>query len=197
MVCSRWGRAHSHRFDRLAQISAEQLIIGHRHHLSQPQSKHFFGSKTDFGFSDVDQEQKEHLVKEVFSRVAEKYDIMNDVMSFGTHRLWKDDLVSMLGYKDAAAVNSSVIPRHLDVAGGTGDVAFRSLRELKKYYGASISSEGRDSSRLDDSDLDSKQIVVLDINPEMLKVGMQRAKKLLSKDEQSMVGVMIHLHNEI
>jgi len=59
----------------------------------------------------------------VFEKVAPSYDVMNDVMSGGVHRLWKDYLVSQVG----------VFPgmTHLDVAGGTGDVAFRVLRALR------------------------------------------------------------------
>jgi hypothetical protein len=51
----------------------------------------------DFGFQTVKASQKQDMVKEVFSRVANKYDIMNDLMSMGTHRLWKDEFVSMMG----------------------------------------------------------------------------------------------------
>ena len=50
---------------------------------------------------------------------------MNDLMSAGTHRLWKDKLVSMVGLGAALRTDSKYIPRHLDVAGGTGDIAFR------------------------------------------------------------------------
>ena len=52
---------------------------------------------TDFGYQQVNTNEKEHLVKEVFTKVAQKYDIMNDLMSVGIHRLWKDEYVNMLG----------------------------------------------------------------------------------------------------
>ena len=52
---------------------------------------------TDFGYQQVNTSEKEHLVKEVFTKVAQKYDIMNDLMSVGIHRLWKDEYVNMLG----------------------------------------------------------------------------------------------------
>ena len=57
----------------------------------------FSDAKTDFGFRDIPKEEKESLVHNIFSRVASKYDIMNDFMSMGTHRLWKDELINMIG----------------------------------------------------------------------------------------------------
>src|ERR1700722_8798510 len=75
-------------------------------------------SKTaSFGFRDVPEAEKEGLVREVFSSVAARYDLMNDLMSGGIHRLWKDALVEWL--------NSQPGTKLLDVAGGTGDIAFR------------------------------------------------------------------------
>jgi len=75
---------------------------------------------THFGFQDVPEAEKAGLVHGVFSRVASKYDIMNDVMSVGIHRLWKDAMMDWLAPRPGQ--------RLLDVAGGTGDVAFRFLR---------------------------------------------------------------------
>jgi demethylmenaquinone methyltransferase / 2-methoxy-6-polyprenyl-1,4-benzoquinol methylase len=70
-----------------------------------------------FGFRSVDATQKASLVRDVFDKVADKYDLMNDIMSMGVHRLWKNGMVDQLA------------PRHgrhyLDVAGGTGDIALR------------------------------------------------------------------------
>lgn len=77
-------------------------------------------SKTDFGFQEVDKQDKERMVKDVFSSVAAKYDVMNDFMSMGIHRLWKDEFVSMMGLRAAANVDPNRVPRLLDVAGGTG-----------------------------------------------------------------------------
>jgi len=79
--------------------------------------------KTHFGFREVDKDEKAPLVKGVFDNVASKYDIMNDVMSMGTHRLWKDKFIRVLSPRD----NS----RLLDVAGGTGDIAFRFLKNTQ------------------------------------------------------------------
>ena len=70
-----------------------------------------------FGYRDVPEADKEGLVREVFSSVAGKYDLMNDLMSGGVHRLWKDAFVEWLNPRPGWTV--------LDVAGGTGDIAFR------------------------------------------------------------------------
>ena len=75
---------------------------------------------THFGFREVPEDQKAGLVHGVFSRVASKYDVMNDLMSGGVHRLWKDAMMDWLAPRPGQ--------RLLDVAGGTGDVAFRFLR---------------------------------------------------------------------
>jgi demethylmenaquinone methyltransferase/2-methoxy-6-polyprenyl-1,4-benzoquinol methylase len=75
---------------------------------------------THFGFQDVPEAEKAGMVHGVFSRVASKYDVMNDVMSVGIHRVWKDAMMDWLAPRSGQ--------RLLDVAGGTGDVAFRFLR---------------------------------------------------------------------
>ncbi|WP_439137012.1 bifunctional demethylmenaquinone methyltransferase/2-methoxy-6-polyprenyl-1,4-benzoquinol methylase UbiE [Roseicyclus sp.] len=77
------------------------------------------GRTTHFGFRDVAEDDKAGMVHGVFTNVASKYDIMNDVMSVGIHRVWKDALMDWLVPRDGQ--------RLLDVAGGTGDVAFRFL----------------------------------------------------------------------
>jgi demethylmenaquinone methyltransferase/2-methoxy-6-polyprenyl-1,4-benzoquinol methylase len=73
-----------------------------------------------FGFADVSADDKQRLVNEVFAAVAERYDLMNDLMSGGLHRLWKDDLITMLN-----PPTSDLPFRLIDVAGGTGDVALK------------------------------------------------------------------------
>lgn len=105
--------------------------------------------ETDFGFSRVRLGEKQGLVDDVFHKVAGKYDLMNDLMSVGLHRAWKDVLVSMTGVRKGRPF------RHLDVAGGTGDVAFR------------IAEAGGPDAHID----------VLDINANMLAVGAERAEK--------------------
>ena len=75
---------------------------------------------THFGFQDVPEVDKAGMVHGVFSRVASKYDLMNDLMSLGIHRIWKDAMMDWLAPQPGQ--------RLLDVAGGTGDVAFRFLK---------------------------------------------------------------------
>ena len=74
---------------------------------------------THFGFQDIPEEEKAGRVRGVFGSVASKYDIMNDVMSVGIHRLWKDAMMDWLAPRPGT--------RLLDVAGGTGDISFRYL----------------------------------------------------------------------
>ena len=75
---------------------------------------------THFGFQTVPEAEKAGMVHGVFTRVASKYDVMNDLMSGGVHRLWKDAMMDWLAPRPGQ--------RLLDVAGGTGDVAFRFLK---------------------------------------------------------------------
>jgi len=97
-----------------------------------------------FGYRDVDAADKAGMVRSVFSNVASKYDLMNDAMSGGAHRLWKDQFVRRVKPRTGESI--------LDMAGGTGDIAFR------------MHAKGAD-------------VTVSDINPEMLAVGMERAQK--------------------
>jgi len=73
--------------------------------------------KVSFGYEDVDPQEKTQRVGAVFSNVARKYDIMNDAMSGGMHRVWKDRFVRRVKPQPGEAI--------LDMAGGTGDIAFR------------------------------------------------------------------------
>ncbi|GFQ03002.1 2-methoxy-6-polyprenyl-1 4-benzoquinol methylase mitochondrial [Phtheirospermum japonicum] len=136
---------------------------------------HLHSHSTSFGFKEVREEEKSQLVGNVFTSVASSYDIMNDVMSGGLHRLWKERLVSKL--------NPFPGMKHLDVAGGTGDVAFRILD--------SINSVGRRAMRdiHDDNVLDETQIFVCDINPNMLNVGKKRAQERGFGNDKSLVWV--------
>ena len=77
------------------------------------------GRQTHFGYRNVAEEDKAGLVHGVFSRVASRYDVMNDLMSGGVHRLWKSAMMDWLAPRDGQHL--------LDVAGGTGDIAFRFL----------------------------------------------------------------------
>jgi len=80
--------------------------------------------KVPFGFRDVATGEKPALVREIFSSVASRYDLMNDLMSAGVHRLWKDRFVDWLNPQPGMAV--------LDVAGGTGDIAFRIAGRMRR-----------------------------------------------------------------
>ena len=79
-------------------------------------------NKTHFGYQEVEKTDKAKLVGGVFSSVASKYDIMNDAMSLGIHRLWKDRLIDELSPRKGSTL--------LDVAGGTGDIGFRFLNKV-------------------------------------------------------------------
>ena len=80
------------------------------------------GKTTHFGYKQVDVEKKQGLVKEVFDSVAGKYDLMNDVMSMGTHRLWKNYTIASSNVVEGDHV--------LDIAGGTGDLALKFRKKL-------------------------------------------------------------------
>ena len=84
-------------------------------------------SKTNFGKKLVEIETKKQLVKKLFNQVSIKYDLMNDLMSFGLHKLWKRDLI-----KQIEEFNPALI---LDLAGGTGDI---SILLSKKYTSSTI-----------------------------------------------------------
>ncbi len=107
---------------------------------------------THFGYKQVEEDQKQSMVRGVFDSVADKYDIMNDVMSGGLHRLWKNDFIRELRPTPGM--------RLLDVAGGTGDIAFRFLKATKKRTGP----EDTPAS-----------VTVCDINQNMLAAGRARA----------------------
>jgi len=100
--------------------------------------------KTHFGYQEVDEHKKQGLVADVFSSVASKYDLMNDVMSFGIHRIWKRIALNQTGLKKGQTA--------LDLAGGTGDLTY--------YLARQVGPTGK--------------VVLSDINPDMLERGRQR-----------------------
>ncbi len=106
---------------------------------------------TSFGFTQIPAAEKESRVRDVFDRVASRYDVMNDVMSAGMHRLWKNHLIRRLPLHDATRPQQMI-----DMAGGTGDISFRALK----------TRAGR---------ADQLDIHLMDINHEMLCVGRARA----------------------
>ena len=107
---------------------------------------------THFGYRDVPEEDKARLVHGVFSSVASKYDVMNDAMSLGIHRLWKDAMMDWLAPRPGQ--------RLLDVAGGTGDIAFRFLKRARQG-----------------------EAVVLDMTEDMLVEGQKRAEAAKLADQ--------------
>ncbi len=100
---------------------------------------------TDFGYRRVAEEEKSHLVRGIFDSVARRYDVMNDLMSGGIHRLWKHEFVDRLNPRPGETV--------LDVAGGTGDIAFSILQRRGDAIG----------------------VIVCDLTQAMLEVGRDRA----------------------
>lgn len=114
------------------------------------------GDTTHFGFETVKLAEKQAKVDDVFHKVANRYDLMNDLMSGGLHRAWKSALLTAINPpKDRPH-------HHLDVAGGTGDVAFSVLE-----------AGGPETD-----------VTVLDINADMLRVGRERADKRFPDDER-------------
>ena len=111
--------------------------------------------QVSFGYEEVSPEEKTERVGAVFSSVAKKYDVMNDAMSLGMHRLWKDKFVRRVKPRAGETI--------LDMAGGTGDIAFRLARA-------------------------GAEVTVADINQDMLDVGIERApEKMGSRSVDSLV----------
>ena len=106
------------------------------------------GETTHFGFRDVPLGDKQALVNTVFHSVAPRYDLMNDLMSAGLHRVWKNIMINALN-----PPKSDTPFALLDVAGGTGDIAFRAADAAGANFRATV----------------------CDINPDMLRVGRERA----------------------
>lgn len=120
---------------------------------------------TDFGYRRVTAAEKPELVRQVFDSVAGRYDLMNDLMSGGVHRLWKAALVSRLNPRP---------PLHfVDVAGGTGDIAFRILERLKARAAKSATKSGRQPGGQPGGA--PNRATIIDINQKMLDVGRDRA----------------------
>ncbi|SQI29667.1 Ubiquinone/menaquinone biosynthesis methyltransferase ubiE [Serratia plymuthica] len=101
---------------------------------------------TDFGFRTVARDEKQAMVADVFHSVAAKYDVMNDLMSFGIHRIWKRFTIDCSGVRRGQRV--------LDLAGGTGDLAAK--------FSRMVGEQG--------------QVVLADINDSMLKMGREKLR---------------------
>ena len=104
-------------------------------------------AETDFGFRRIPEAEKAPLVRAVFDSVAGRYDLMNDLMSGGIHRLWKAEMIAWLRPRPGQTL--------LDVAGGTGDIARRALPRLQPEQGGGV--------------------IVCDVNRQMLDIGRDRA----------------------
>ena len=113
------------------------------------------GRAATFGFRDVDPRDKPELVRGVFDRVARRYDLMNDLMSGGVHRLWKDAVAARLNPQPGETI--------IDCAGGTGDMARRFARMARR-------------TRLRRGGADAK-ILVIDYNAEMIAAGRQKGSE--------------------
>jgi len=115
------------------------------------------GQKIDFGFRNVARDDKQALVRGVFDAVADKYDVMNDLMSGGLHRLWKARMI------DALHIRPRSDQHLIDMAGGTGDIALRAQARARKL-GSHLSAH------------------IIDANSEMMKAGQKRAAVKKARD---------------
>ena len=122
-----------------------QALFNQRDDINNPHTPETDGNEqTHFGYKTVNKAEKQARVADVFTSVAKKYDIMNDLMSFGIHRLWKRYAISLSGVRAGQHV--------LDIAGGTGDLA--------KVFSREVGRNGH--------------VVLSDINAAMLEVGRER-----------------------
>ncbi len=125
--------------------AAKQAAFHQRDDINNPHTSDTDGAEeTHFGYKTVNKAEKQARVADVFTSVAKKYDIMNDLMSFGIHRLWKRYAISLSGVRAGQHV--------LDIAGGTGDLA--------KVFSREVGRNGK--------------VVLSDINAAMLEVGRER-----------------------
>jgi len=122
------------------------------------ESNHDQSEYTHFGYDQVKESEKVDKVHQVFESVADSYDVMNDAMSAGVHRLWKSKFVHQLNVTSEMKI--------LDMAGGTGDIAFKILDTLVSENPNLVSSS------------EYKSVIISDINQAMLDVGKKRAGKL-------------------
>ena len=141
------NRTHNSSANNAAQTNTgtKQTLFNQRDDINNPHTSDTDGNEeTHFGYKTVNKAEKQARVADVFTSVAKKYDIMNDLMSFGIHRLWKRYAISLSGVRAGQHV--------LDIAGGTGDLA--------KVFSREVGRNGK--------------VVLSDINAAMLEVGRER-----------------------
>ncbi len=139
------NNTNSDTVDNTSAQTAKQTLFNQRDDINNPHTPDTDGNEeTHFGYKTVNKAEKQARVADVFTSVAKKYDIMNDLMSFGIHRLWKRYAISLSGVRAGQHV--------LDIAGGTGDLA--------KVFSREVGRNGH--------------VVLSDINAAMLEVGRER-----------------------
>ncbi|XP_063000473.1 2-methoxy-6-polyprenyl-1,4-benzoquinol methylase, mitochondrial [Elgaria multicarinata webbii] len=168
--CRAWGGCHGQR--RLLLLRG--LCSGARRPVAD--------GETHFGFQTVSEAEKGEKVYQIFENVAKKYDLMNDSMSLGIHRIWKDILLHQMNPYPGTQL--------LDAAGGTGDIAFRFINSVRSRWEHQIRQKLRSHQNLswqeitqlyqeeEHKSLGGSHVVVCDINKEMLKFGKQKSQHL-------------------
>lgn len=163
----------------LASGSSSRLSTRYCIPLVQPNTSQSRLAHTHFGYQQVDVNEKSAKVHEVFASVAGRYDLMNDLMSAGLHRLWKLTLVRRLAPTGTTRV--------LDIAGGTGDIALRILEQTcqprtnsqRSVFDASSTSERVTEAEVAElshsGETCTSRVVVCDVNESMLQEGRRRA----------------------
>ncbi|XP_029724148.2 2-methoxy-6-polyprenyl-1,4-benzoquinol methylase, mitochondrial [Aedes albopictus] len=141
---------------RLVPIRLSKACYSEQHQKERSEKPNESGT-THFGYETVKESEKWQKVHKVFEQVASSYDLMNDAMSFGVHRVWKDIFMERLGPIGGGN-------RLLDMAGGTGDIAFRYLKYL--------------NNQQPEANQAANHVTVSDINQNMLDVGQERYKRL-------------------
>ncbi|KAL8429854.1 hypothetical protein ACSSS7_006302 [Eimeria intestinalis] len=157
---------------------------------------------TSFGYRQVPVEEKKKLVDNLFTTVAGKYDLMNDLMSWGIHRIWKNHFVDLvnfppvqqaraggpqegfaetaLGAPGEASRGPSAQPEAftvLDLAGGTGDIAFRLIDRALQQHQQQEHQQLQPHAAAEGAKCSGYEVTVCDINADMLRVGMARAEE--------------------
>lgn len=166
LYCSRVPRLNHRQKQSTTQLCHSTLYyttscLKHQQSINNNNTKSTTSQTTHFGYETIPLDDKINRVGAVFSRVASVYDTMNDVMSLGIHRVWKDIFINML--------NPTATTQLLDVGGGTGDIAFRFINAVR---------HNTQFNALNSNQPVTASVIVSDINNDMLSVGKQRAAEL-------------------